>query len=351
MKTANPQNIAAFYRLLVRRKLMVIAVLFLLLATAFFIDLFTGSSGLAAGEVLQAVFNPDSVNTTHKVIIWIYRLPIAVMALLVGAALGIAGSQMQTILNNPLASPFTLGVSAAAGFGASLAIVFGYSFFPGFEGYIVPVSAFLFAFLSILLIYGIGKIKRGTTETIILAGVALAFLFNSLLSLVQFFSTADELQAIVFWLFGSLMQTTWTKVWVLTGVLAVIVPLIASNAWKLTAMRLGDEKAKSLGINVERLRLVMLAYISVITATAVSFVGTIGFIGIVAPHIARMVVGEDQRFFMPLSAICGALILSSASILSKSILPGTIFPIGIITSLIGIPFFLAIVIGKKQNYW
>jgi iron complex transport system permease protein len=351
MEQKNPQKIVDFYKKLVRRKLLVIAALVLLLATAFLVDIFTGSSGLTAREVLQAVFHPDSVNAVSRVIIWVYRLPIAIMALLVGAALAIAGSQMQTILNNPLASPFTLGVSAAAGFGASLAIVFGYRFFPGMESYVVPVSAFLFAFLSMLLIYGIGKMKRGTTETIILAGVALAFLFNSLLSLVQFFSTSDELQAIVFWLFGSLMQATWPKIGVLAGVLAVIIPLIASNAWKLTAMRLGDEKAKSLGINVERLRLTMLIYISILTAAAVCFTGTIGFIGIVAPHIARMVVGEDQRFFMPLSALCGAFILSGASILCKSILPGVIFPIGIITSLIGIPFFLAIVVGKKQNYW
>jgi iron complex transport system permease protein len=351
MESKKNQKIVVLYKKLVRRKLFAIAILVLLLITAFLIDIFTGSSGLTAKEVLQAVFYPDSVNATSRVIIWVYRLPIAIMALLVGTALAIAGSQMQTILNNPLASPFTLGVSAAAGFGASLAIVFGYRFFPGTESYIVPICAFLTAFLSMLLIYGIGKMKKGSTETIILAGVALAFLFNSLLSLVQFFSTSDELQAIVFWLFGSLMQATWPKIGILAAVLAVIIPLIAANAWKLTAMRLGDEKAKSLGINVERLRLTMLVYISILTATAVCFVGTIGFIGIVAPHIARMIVGEDQRFFMPLSALCGAFILSGASILCKSILPGIIFPIGIITSLIGIPFFLAIVVGKKQNYW
>lgn len=327
------------------------AAMVLILAAFFLIDVFTGSAGLTFKEVVGAIFNPEGATAINRVIVWTYRLPIAIMALLVGMALAIAGSQMQTILNNPLASPFTLGVSAAAGFGASLAIVFGYRFFPGIEGYAVPLGAFLFAFLSMLLIYGVGKIKRGTTETIILAGVALAFLFNSMLSLVQFFSTTDELQAIIFWLFGSLMQATWPKIGILAGVIVIIVPLIASNAWKLTAMRLGDEKAKSLGINVERLRLTMLVYISILTATAVCFVGTIGFIGIVAPHIARMIVGEDQRFFMPLSALCGAFILSGASILCKSILPGIIFPIGIITSLIGIPFFLAMVIGKKQSYW
>lgn len=339
------------YKRAAARKLWLIAGLFLLLAVVFLTDVFTGSSGMPPAKVLEAVFYPDSVDSMARVIVWTYRLPIAIMALLVGAALAIAGSQMQTILNNPLASPFTLGVSAAAGFGASLAIVFGYRYFPQIEGYAVPAAAFLFAFLSLLLICGIGKIKGGATETIILAGVALAFLFNAMLSLVQFFSTSDELQAIVFWLFGSLTQSSWEKIAVLAAALAVVVPLIAFNAWKLTAMRLGDEKAKSLGVNVENLRLSTLVYISIITALAVCFTGIIGFIGLVAPHIARMTVGEDQRFFMPLAGLCGALILSAASILCKTIVPGIIFPIGIITSLIGIPFFLAMILGKKQRYW
>jgi iron complex transport system permease protein len=347
----NPPGGMNDYKKAAARKLLLIAGLFLLLTAVFFVDVFTGSSGMSPSKVLEAVFYPDQVDSMSRVIVWTYRLPIAIMALLVGAALGIAGSQMQTILNNPLASPFTLGISAAAGFGASLAIVFGYRYFPQIENYAVPLAAFVFAFLSMLLICGIGRAKRGVAETIILVGVALAFLFNALLSMVQFFSTADELQAIVFWLFGSLMQSNWEKIGILALALAIVAPLIATNAWKLTAMRLGDEKAKSLGVNAEGLRLSTLAYVSIITALAVCFTGVIGFIGLVAPHIARMAVGEDQRFFMPLAGLCGALVLSSASILCKAIVPGIIFPIGIITSLVGIPFFLTMIIGKKQQYW
>jgi iron complex transport system permease protein len=151
-------------------------------------------------------------------------------------------------------------------------------------------------------------------------------------------------------MFGSLSKATWTNLGITAAVMLIVLALFAKNAWKLTALKLGDNKARSLGVNVEKIRRNVLIAVSLITATAVSFVGTIGFIGLVGPHIARMLVGDDQRYYLPLSALMGAALLSIASTISKLIMPGSIFPIGIITSFIGVPFFLSLVWKKRRVF-
>lgn len=352
MTEIKSKKIYNIYQKLIKHKLSLIYIFLALIFISFFLDILLGPANLTIKEVFTSIITPDNVDEKTRVIVWIYRIPIALMAILVGASLGIAGSQMQTILNNPLASPFTLGISAAAGFGASLAMVFGSKIIPPEFGiFTVPLAAFLMALLSTFIIYSFGILKKESNEILILTGVALVFLFNSLISLIQYFSTQDELQAIVFWIFGSLVRTTWSKVAIIFVIMIIITSLLVKKSWQLTAFRLGDIQAQSLGIDVKKIRLNILIYISLLTAAAVCFVGSIGFIGLVGPHIARMLVGEDQRFFMPFSAICGALILSVSSILSKIIFPGSIFPVGIITSLIGIPFFLILIIRSKKSYW
>jgi iron complex transport system permease protein len=155
----------------------------------------------------------------------------------------------------------------------------------------------------------------------------------------------------VFWLFGSLQKANWSKLWIITVVLAVCIPVLVADVWRLTALKLGDERARGLGVDVARLRLRSFALISALTGVAVAFVGTIGFVGLVAPHIARMLVGEDQRSFLPASALYGALLLSLASIASKTVLPGAIVPIGIVTSLIGVPFFVWLILRNRRAFW
>ena len=174
---------------------------------------------------------------------------------------------------------------------------------------------------------------------------------QALLSLLQYRASPEALQTIVFWLFGSLARATWPKVGVVALALAVILPVLARDAWPLTALRLGEERARSLGVNVSAVRLRVFASVALLTAVAVSFVGTIGFVGLVAPHVARMLVGEDQRYLLPMSAICGALFLSSASVVSKFVAPGALFPIGIVTSLIGVPCFFALLLRSRRGYW
>jgi len=194
--------------------------------------------------------------------------------------------------------------------------------------------------------------RRGVTaETIVLLGIALVFTFNALLALVQFFATEQAVAAVVFWTMGSLTKATWPKLGIICLVILITLPIFARRAWALTALRLGDDKAASFGINVRSLRFQTLIMVSLLASFPVAFVGTIGFIGLVGPHIARMLIGEDQRFFLPASLLTGALILSASSVVSKTLIPGAIFPIGVVTSLIGVPFFISLILGGKKNSW
>ena len=329
------------------RRIIFILIGLLICAVSFITDVIVGPASLTLRDVWLAVMQSPEVSKNADVIIWSIRLPTAVMALLVGASLGIAGAGMQTILDNPLSSPYTLGISAGAGFGASLVVVIGLSSLE----FLVPFGAFVFAGLTSFFIYSINKIKNFSSETMILAGIGMMFLFQALQSLMQYMATPEALQNIVFWTMGSLTKANWLSISIVLVALLVMLPLMMRESWRLTALKLGDEKASGLGVNVENLRVKIFLFISIITAVAVSFVGTIGFIGIVGPHIARMLVGEDQRYFLPLSAVCGMVILSLASIASKMLIPGAMFPIGIVTAIIGVPFFFSLVLTRKGSYF
>jgi len=340
-----------FYRALVLRRQFILFGLTTALLLSFCVDLALGPANYALSEVVAALLRPGQVEDQVRVILWEIRMPVALMALIVGASLSVAGAQMQTILNNPLASPFTLGISAGASFGAALALAFGVVLIPAAIDYVVPINAFIMAMVTSFLIYAL-SLRRGVTiETIVLLGIAMVFIFNSLMALIQFFASQQAVAAVVFWTMGSLTKATWPKVWISAAVLAIELPLLARHGWALTAMRLGDAKAESMGVRTRRLRLEILVLVSLLSAIAVAFVGTIGFIGLVAPHVARMLLGEDQRFFLPGAALCGALLLSIGSVISKIVIPGTIIPIGIVTSLVGIPFFLFLILSRRATTW
>jgi iron complex transport system permease protein len=339
------------YREITGRKRLVLAGLSAALVASILVDVAIGPSGLTIIDVLKIILWPAAADVQQRVIVWEIRLPMAVMAVVVGASLSVAGAEMQTILNNPLASPFTLGVSAAAGFGAALALVLGLSILPVAGIFFVAGNAFVAALLAALLIYSCSLLRGVTAETMVLLGIALVFLFNSLLALLQYIASEQALQQVVFWMLGSLTRADWPKVGLTTAVLAGVTPVFARWAWQLTALRLGDERALSLGVPVRRLRLGVLLGVSLLAATPVAFVGTIGFVGLVGPHVARMLVGEDQRYFLPASVLCGALLLSLTSVASKSVIPGVIIPIGINTSLVGVPFFLSLIFARRRQLW
>ncbi|MFP1734297.1 FecCD family ABC transporter permease [Lonsdalea quercina] len=337
------------YQHIVRHRMLIMAVLVIAIVASLLLDFVLGPSGLPLKTLWQTLTDPAAADAGIRVIVWDIRLPYALMAVVVGLALGLAGAEMQTILNNPLASPFTLGVSSAAAFGAALAIVLGIGI-PGIPAqWFISANAFLFALLAALLLDAITRWTQVATSGVVLFGIALVFTFNALVSMLQFVANEDTLQGLVFWTMGSLARASWEKLGVLLLVLAVVMPLSMMNAWKLTALRLGEDRAISFGINVRRLRLATLLRISILSALSVAFVGPIGFIGLVAPHIARLIFGEDHRFYLPASALTGALVLSLASVVSKNLLPGVIIPVGIVTSLVGVPFFLSIILRHRGN--
>ena len=334
-----------------RRLLLLVAAALVLLVLAL-LDLATGPSGMPLGDIWLAL----QAGPQHKgelrgivTILWQLRMPQTLMGVLVGLCLGLAGLQMQTILANPLASPFTLGFSAAAGFGAALAIMFGGHITTAVPDYVlVPAAAFAMTLCACALVYLIAILRSASPEILVLGGIAVLFFFQSVQSLLQFMATPEALQQIVFWLFGSLLKADWTAVWVTLGILLACIPLIVRDTWQLTTLRLGDANAASLGIAVERLRKRTFVIVALLTAAAVAFVGTIGFVGLIAPHMARSLVGEDHRYALPLAAITGAIILIGASVFGKIISPAGVIPVGIITAVAGVPMLFGIILRSKR---
>ncbi|MGE8120725.1 FecCD family ABC transporter permease [Pseudomonas fulva] len=343
------QQAAWHYRRLLWRRTGLVAGLAVLLLVSVLSDLASGASGMSLGRLVQGLFDPATLSATERVIIWNVRLPYALMAVLVGTALSLAGAEMQAILDNPLASPFTLGVSSSAALGASLAIAYPLSIAWMTAGVQVTVMAFVFACLSVVLLQAMSRLRGAGVESLVLFGIALVFSCNALVSLLQLLATEDVLQQLVFWTMGSLARADWNKLGILALVVALVLPFSLRAAPAMTLLRMGEDRARSFGVDTRRLRFASLLRISLLSATAVAFVGTIGFVGLVGPHIARLLVGEDQRFLLPASALVGALMLSLSSITSKLIMPGVIVPVGIVTALVGVPIFVTLVFRRGRK--
>ncbi|SMY34272.1 Hemin transport system permease protein HmuU [Photobacterium malacitanum] len=333
-----------------RNKKVALAIFLVLSIVCVIADIFIGSQGLTFTQVIHALIHPQTSDIASKIIVWNIRMPMALMAPLIGAALALAGAQMQTTLNNPLADPYTFGVSAAAGFGASLVItnVITIPFVPA--QYQIALMAFIMCLLTTFLIAAISSVKRISIEGVMLFGIAVMFAYDSLLTMMQYVASETQLQTLVFWQMGSLDRGSWDKITVLAIVLPLVLLIMMKDAWQLSTLKIGHERAQAMGVNVKRLRIKTLLLVSVITSLAVSFVGAVGFVGLVAPHIARMVLGEDQRYFLPASCLIGAVLLELASIASKSIMPGIILPLTVVMSIIGIPFFVYLIIKKDGRF-
>jgi len=294
--------------------------------------------------------SPNDVDETTRTVLWKLRLPASVMAVLIGAALSLAGAQMQTILDNPLAEPFTLGISAAAAFGGAASIVLGWVIIPHAQFNLAAV-AWVSSVVAVAIVAAASVWRGSGKESMILLGIGLVFLFQALLALLQYRATTEALQQIVFWTMGSLQRANWVANGIIAAALLIAIPFTIRYAWALTVLRLGDARAKAVGINVDRLRIATLIVASLLAATAVAFAGIIGFIGLVGPHIARMLVGEEQRFFAPASMAAGAALLAAAHAVSITVVPGVAVPIGIITAIVGVPFFVGLVFLRKRTVW
>jgi iron complex transport system permease protein len=297
----------------------------------------------------------NEMELAHQ-ILWQLRIPRVLMAIVCGIGLAAAGLMMQTILQNPLASPYTLGISSAASFGAALAIVMRTgvtSLLPMVVSYdyLISANAFFFTFLATFAIYLLSKSQRITVETIVLFGVAVSYVFSAGSSFLQYIGNSDELAALAYWMFGSLGKANWSKLAICTAVVLFVITLACSKAWDFNSLLLGDESAQSAGINVENLRVMGLLLASLTTAVIVSMLGPIGFIGLVAPHLGRILVGGDHRYLMPISFLIGSILLVAADTLARTVLSPVVIPVGIVTSVVGVPLLIYLIVKRRKEHW
>jgi iron complex transport system permease protein len=309
-----------------------------------------GSAAVPVGRILAAVLHPlqlegFSVDARTETIVWVLRMPRIAVAALAGAILGMGGCVTQAILKNPLATPYTLGVSAGAGFGAALGIIFGVAFLPGTLA--IVANAFLFALIPAGVIIAVSGRAHFTPETTILLGVGMSYVFGAANTLLQFFAESDALRTAVFWLVGDLTRASMTQVPVLATVFGAFLLVNLLLARDLTIIKMGDEDAKGMGVDVRRLRFVVLLTTCLATAAVISFTGTIGFIGLLAPHIARLVIGSDERVLIPASALLGACLLLTADIVAKTVVAPVLLPVGAITALLGGPVLIYLLLRRR----
>jgi len=347
-------NLKEQYRLTTRRKMLFFLALTMAIALLAGACTILGEANLGIADVTSCIlarFFPGQHYTTAfaDMIVWDLRLHRILMGIVAGAGLGISGAVMQGILKNPLASPFTLGISSAASFGAALAIILGAGIAAG--PWLVIGNAFAFALLSAIAVYLLAMYKGISSETMILAGIAIMYLFSALTSFLQYAGHADQVHEVVFWMMGSLGRSSWERVAMVLAIFVICLPYLILKSWDLNSLAAGDETAQSLGVNVEKTRVIFMILSSLITASIICFTGTIGFIDLIAPHIARMIIGGDHRFLLPGSALVGAFLLLGADTLSRVILTPAILPVGIMTSFLGVPFFVYLFLQRRRTFW
>lgn len=288
-------------------------------------------------------------DTTVNKIILLLRLPRIAMAVLAGAGLAISGVIMQSVTRNPLVSPFTLGLSSAAAFGASLAIVFGSGPFWESEAGIIT-CAFISALICALTVYAIAK-KIGISPTVIvLVGISLNYLFSALTATVEFFAKQHKLEAVVQWTFGTFNKSTWDSITVCSAVVLLCLILIMQYTIKLDAIAANDdETVKSLGIDPQSIRTITVLASVLITAAIISFTGVIGFVGLIAPHMARLMIGGQHTYLIPFTGILGAILLLCADTAGRLILYPVSIPVGIIISFLGVPLFVHLILSANKE--
>jgi len=343
---------AKYKRRKVRIGIFLIAGLFVLTAVA----LYSGAMRLSVGQIIEAFLRHG--DKMHEVIVWNIRFPRIWAAIIAGMSLSLAGCVMQCVLRNPLASPFTMGVSQSAGFGAAFAIIVLSSHNPQCNilsfllnnPYVVVLSAFIASLTYISIILLLVRFTGLSPEAMVLAGVAMGTLFSAGTTLLQYFAEDVKVASVIFWTFGDMGRAGKADVFIMFITLFSAIVYFMGNRWEYNALEGGEETAKALGVNTGRLRVISVLIASLITAVCVSFVGIIGFIGLIAPHMTRRIIGGDHRYLIPISAIFGGALLLVADTVSRMILSPVILPVGILTSFMGAPLFIYLIWKKRKLY-
>ncbi len=354
----NKQQLSQAYSKRFRYKLLTLIIAIILLSIASILSIFVGSFNIRINDVLKIIqshFN-TSISLSPELIkldkvLLLLRLPRLLLGLLAGVCLAVSGTALQSITRNPLVSPFTIGLSSAAAFGAALAIVMGIGFMPTTAAGIV-INAFISALLCAVLVYFIAFKLGMTSSVLVLIGVAVSYLFSALTATVQFVADENQLAALVNWTFGSLNGANWEQLHFIIVVVLVSLPVLIWKSWQLNVIAIAsDDFTKSVGIDPSKLRLLIGIFSVLLAASTISFTGIIGFVGLIAPHIARILVGNDHRFLIPLAGLTGAILVVFADVIGRLIIAPVIIPVGIIISYIGVPLFVNLIFLRRSKTW
>jgi len=354
---SNKGTILDGYKTHMKKKVLFILISIVLLFLIVIISISVGSFRIEVSKVMAALIGQD--DGIISTIIWKIRILRVLTAIIAGLGLAVSGATMQSILRNPLGSPFTLGISHSAAFGAAFAIVvLGVGSIQSSSidavilnnPYIITMCAFGFSLVATFIIILLAKYKGASSETMILTGVALGSLSIAGTTAIEYFAEDVQLSSIIFWTFGDVGRTSWSDIWIVAAVVIPSVIYFLYNMWNYNALDCGEETAKSLGVNVERVRIGGMLVASLVTALIVSFIGIIGFVGLVVPHIVRKIIGGDERYLIPSSCIIGAILLLVSDTVARTIISPIVLPVGILTSFLGAPLFIYLVI-KGRKYW
>lgn len=330
------------------RSITFLGILFAVLLGSILLSLWAGSYDTPIGELLRGILG-RAENDTINVIVRKVRLPRICTAVVAGAGLGVTGCILQSILQNPLASSSTLGVSQGAGFGAAFAIILLGAGAAGKGSMMISLLAFAGSMAVALVILGLSKFRQVSPESMVLAGVAISSMFTGATTLLQYFADEIQLTTLVFWTFGDLGNTSWNEIRLMAAVVLLVSIYFILHRWDFNALLSGEETAISLGINVKRLTMINMILCCFTSSTIVSYIGLINFIGLIAPHIVRTVVGNNHVYLIPGSLLAGASILLLGDLFARTVISPVILPIGAITSFLGGPLFLYLLFkGRKR---
>lgn len=339
-----------------KKKWLFIGLMGIILIFFILVGMTLGAARLTLGEILQVIFS--EADPSHETIIWRIRLPRVLSAALAGLCLSVSGASMQSILRNPLGSPFTLGISHAAAFGAGFAIiVFGGGTMHSTYGdaviinnpYIVTISAFGFCVLATFIILFVSKLHDSRPQTMILMGIILGSLFSAGSTALQYFADDVQLAAIVYWTFGDLGRADWTEFIIIAVISIPSILFFYRNSWNYSTLDAGDEVAQSLGVKINKTRIYGMIVASLLTAVIISFFGIIAYVGLVVPHMVRKILGNEERILIIGSSIFGGVFLLIADTIARTILSPVILPVGVLTSFLGAPLFLYLLFRKKSK--
>ena len=310
---------------------------------------FGSSESLSMRTTLAIIFGFQSPEGLQMEILLNLRLPRVLVALMGGAALAMAGTMMQGVLGNPLVSPLTLGVASGAGLGAALAIVLDITIF-GVEEFAILGNAFIFAMLVVAIIIKLGDMSTVTSESYILVGIAITFIAGAIIQTMTYFATDAEISQLTHWSFGSLSRPDIVKAVFIGLTILVFMPKAIGAAWDLNALAVGgDDFAASTGVDPRKTRRSILILSATMTAVVIAFTGIIGFLGLVAPHISRILVGNDYRVLIPTSAVMGAAVLLVADTIGRTLFAPVVLPVGVMLSILGGPFFLYLLMIRRRS--